>query len=107
MARIVAVFMVAIPLSNFIGSPLSALLLGLHGLVGLSGWQVLLIFEALPAILLGILCLVWLPNNPNQVKWLSSEQREWLSNTLTFEKNQLLNTEKQDTAEQKKVSLSF
>ncbi|MCH2001106.1 MFS transporter [Acinetobacter seifertii] len=102
MARIVAVFMVAIPLSNFIGSPLSALLLGLHGLVGLSGWQVLLIFEALPAILLGILCLVWLPNNPNQVKWLSSEQREWLSNTLTFEKNQLLNTEKQDTAEQKK-----
>ena len=45
MARIVAVFMVAIPLSNFIGSPLSALLLGLHGLVGLSGWQVLLILK--------------------------------------------------------------
>ncbi len=86
MARIVAVFMVAIPLSNFIGSPLSALLLGLHGLVGLSGWQVLLIFEALPAILLGILCLVWLPNKPNHVKWLSSEEREWLSSTLTFEK---------------------
>ena len=35
MARIVAVFMVAIPLSNFIGSPLSALLLGLHGFTGL------------------------------------------------------------------------
>ncbi|EXR60118.1 major Facilitator Superfamily protein [Acinetobacter sp. 25977_6] len=102
MARIVAVFMVAIPLSNFIGSPLSALLLGLHGLVGLSGWQVLLIFEALPAILLGILCLVWLPNKPNHVKWLSSEEREWLSSTLTFEKNQQLNTEKQDSAEQKK-----
>ena len=87
MARIVAVFMVAIPLSNFIGSPLSALLLGLHGLLGLSGWQVLLILEALPAILLGLLCLVWLPNTANNVKWLNQEEKEWLSSTLTFEKS--------------------
>lgn len=107
MARIVAIFMVAIPLSNFFGSPLSALLLGLHGLLGFSGWQVLLMLEALPAIILGFLCLVWLPNRPSDVKWLNPEEKNWLSNTLTFERNQQLKLEENDNAEQKKSKLKL
>jgi len=35
----VAIFMVAIPASSFIGSPISAALLELEGLGGLHGWQ--------------------------------------------------------------------
>jgi len=53
-ARIVAMFMVAIPLSSFFGSPLSALLLTLDGAGSLHGWQWLLIAEAVPAVLLGL-----------------------------------------------------
>ena len=47
--RIVAVFMVAIPVSSFLGSPVSAALLGLDGLFGLRGWQAMFVLEAVPA----------------------------------------------------------
>jgi MFS transporter, ACS family, tartrate transporter len=50
-ARIVAMFMVAIPVSSFLGSPLSAALLTLDGVGGLRGWQWLLICESIPALL--------------------------------------------------------
>ena len=53
-ARIIASFMVAIPLANFIGSPLSGLILTLDGWLGLRGWHLLFIIEGLPAVLLGI-----------------------------------------------------
>ena len=53
-ARIVAVFMVAIPLSSFLGSPISGALLAMDGLLGLRGWQWLFIVEAIPAVLLGL-----------------------------------------------------
>src|SRR3954471_19603989 len=44
--RIVAVFMVSIPLSSFLGSPISGALLAMDGLLGLRGWQWLFIVEA-------------------------------------------------------------
>ena len=46
--------MVAIPLANSIGSPLSGLILTLDGWFGLRGWHLLFIIEGLPAVLLGI-----------------------------------------------------
>ena len=82
--RIVALFMVAIPVSSFIGSPISASLLSLRGF-GLQGWQWLFIAEAMPAVLLGLLVLVVLPNRPAEAKWLSAEQREWLIGRLDSE----------------------
>ena len=45
-ARIIGYFMAAIPLSTVIGAPVSGLLLGLDGFVGLKGWQWLFILEA-------------------------------------------------------------
>jgi MFS family permease len=82
--RIVAVFMMAIPTSSFLGSPISAALLSFRGL-GLQGWQWLFILEAPPAVLFGLLTLIWLPNRPAEAKWLSSEQRQWLIQRLESE----------------------
>ena len=79
-ARIVAMFMVAIPLSSFFGSPLSAALLTLDGMAGLRGWQWLLILEAVPAILLGLATLVVLPSRPAEATFLTPEQKSWLQN---------------------------
>jgi MFS transporter, ACS family, tartrate transporter len=45
-ARIIGIFMVAIPVSGFIGSPISGALLGLHGWLRLRGWQWVFILEA-------------------------------------------------------------
>ena len=55
-ARIIALFTVAIPISSFLGSPISAALLGANGWLGLRGWQWMFIIEAAPAVLLGF-CL--------------------------------------------------
>lgn len=87
-ARMVAIFMVAIPGANFIGSPLSGLLLSLDGWLGMRGWHWLFILEGIPAILLGIACLFVLTNRPSEAKWLTQEQRTWLTERLAHE-NQL------------------
>ena len=84
--RIVAIFMVAIPLSSFLGSPISAALLGTDGMLGLHGWQWLFILEAVPAVLLGVACLFVLQDGPAKARWLTPEQRGWLQARLDAEK---------------------
>jgi len=64
-AKAVGIFMAAIPLSNFFGSPLAGLLLRLHWL-GLPGWRWLFLLEGVPAILLGIVVLFALTDRPQQ-----------------------------------------
>ncbi len=74
-ARIIASFMVAIPLANFIGSPLSGLILSLDGWLGLRGWHLLFIIEGLPAVLLGIAARFVLRDRPHRANWLNAEQK--------------------------------
>jgi D-galactonate transporter len=85
-AKVVGIFMVAIPVSTFLGSPVSGAILDVDGFLGLRGWQWLFILEAVPAVILGILVLVWLPDRPGNAKWLTQDQREWLEDRLAAEK---------------------
>lgn len=78
-ARVTAGFMTAIPIASFVGSPLSAALLGLHGIRGLSGWQWMFILEGLPAVVLGIVVLFYLTDRVTQARWLLPEERAWLA----------------------------
>ena len=84
-ARVVGYFMTALPLSTVIGAPLSGLLLGVGGGTGLSGWQWLFIIEAVPAVLFGIVVLIFLTDRPEQAEWLAAEERNWLVNKLAQE----------------------
>jgi ACS family tartrate transporter-like MFS transporter len=81
--RIVAIFMVAIPISSFLGSPISASLLQMEGYLGFHGWQWMFVIEAVPAVLLGIACFFVLPNGPADARWLTDAQRSWLTERLT------------------------
>ncbi|PBQ18414.1 MFS transporter [Pseudomonas congelans] len=85
-ARMVAIFMVAIPGANFLGSPLSGYLLTLDGWMGMRGWHWLLVLEGIPAVLLGIACLFILTDRPAQARWLDDEQRTWLVDKLDEER---------------------
>ena len=85
-AKIVGIFMVAIPVSTFLGSPVSGAILDVDGVMGLRGWQWLFILEAVPAVLLGLLVLFVLPDRPADAKWLPPAQREWLENRLHAER---------------------
>jgi ACS family tartrate transporter-like MFS transporter len=87
-SRIVAIFMAAIPVSNILGSLVSGVLLSLHGLWGLTGWQWLFIIEAIPAVLLGAAFYVYMTDRPEQADWLEPAQREWLIARLAAERTQ-------------------
>lgn len=84
-ARIVGWFTVAIPVSAFLGSPLSAALLGADGFLDLRGWQWMFILEGVPAVLLGLACLFVLKDRPAAATWLSPAQRDWLTARLNAE----------------------
>jgi ACS family tartrate transporter-like MFS transporter len=73
------------PLSYVIGSPLAGLLLGLSWLA-LRGWRWLFILEGIPAVLLGLITLVYLTDWPRQATWLPSDEREWIIAKLEKEK---------------------
>jgi len=73
-----AIPMLAIPLSVVIGSPISGYLMSMRTPWGLAGWQWMLIAEALPAILLGILAWLYFPDRLHDVRWLSDDERQWL-----------------------------
>ena len=84
-ARAVAGFMMANPLSSAIGGPLAGLLLTLDSKMGLAGWQWLFLIEGIPAVVLGVVVLVYLPDTPADARWLSPEQRAALSERVRRE----------------------
>lgn len=85
-ARIVGWFMFAIPISTVIGSPISGYILNMDGVGGMHGWQWLFILEAAPALILAAVVLMFLPDGPQDAKWLTQEERHWLQETLATER---------------------
>ncbi|MGJ5179850.1 MFS transporter [Bradyrhizobium oligotrophicum] len=84
-ARFLAAFAVAVPVSTVIGAPVSSLLLGLDGTMGLRGWQWLFIVEGIPSVVLGLVTWFYLTNRPEHASWLSAEQKAWLAARLEAE----------------------
>jgi D-galactonate transporter len=78
-ARAVALFLTSTALSGVIGGPLSGALLKLGGMGGLMGWQWLFLLEGIPAVVLGLATLRYLDDLPAEARWLSIEEREWLT----------------------------
>lgn len=87
-ARAIALFMTATALAGVVGGPLSGAILTIDGFLGLAGWQWLFVLEGLPAIALGAVVLVYLPDRPQEAHWLSAEQRRWLVARLKLEHRQ-------------------
>ncbi len=84
-AKVVAIFMAAIPISNIIGSPVSGLLLKLHW-YDMAGWRWLFILEGAPAILFGVITIFFLTDRPQQAKWLPKDEQQWIISTLDAER---------------------
>lgn len=85
-ARVVGVFMLAIPIASAVGTPLAAWLIQTgHGVFGLAGWRFMMICVGLPAVLLGVICWFYLTDGPTDAKWLTCDQRRWLTEHLAAE----------------------
>ena len=85
-SRIIGIFMTAIPISIVSGSLISSQILRLGDWGGLASWQWLFILEAIPAIILGFVVMVYLTDGPAQAKWLEPAQREWLARRIADER---------------------
>ncbi|HXJ23460.1 MAG TPA: MFS transporter [Polyangia bacterium] len=83
-ARAFALFMLAVPMSNVVGAPISGLLLGVHW-GGLAGWRWLFLLEGLPAIVLGVVTIFVLTDRPAQARWLTAAERGHLEAELAAE----------------------
>ena len=86
--RVIGAFMAAIPLSSAIGSPISGMILGMHGIWGLEGWQWLFIIEAAPAVVLAFVTYFYLTDRPTDATWLAPDERSWLTGRLDAERRQ-------------------
>ena len=86
-AKTIALFMTATAVSGVIGGPISGMLLTMHGIAGLSGWQWLFILEGVPASILGFIVFFYLTDRPEHAKWLSAEERLWLLEQFQKETN--------------------
>jgi len=86
--RMVAILMMALPVSSVLGSPLSAALMNFDGFFNLRGWHWLFIIEGVPAAMLGILVRVVLPSRPAEARWLSQEEKDWLRKAMAQEQRE-------------------
>lgn len=80
--RAMSIFYIGATLASVVGLPISGSLLGLDGAAGLAGWRWLFLAEGLPAVVLGLLVLLLLPETPRAAGWLSKDERGWLEASL-------------------------
>jgi MFS family permease len=78
-AKMIAVFMSGIPVAGILGNPLSGWIMdAFHNTRGLDGWQWMFLIEAIPAVLIGLVTLLYLDNDVKSAKWLSDEEKKVL-----------------------------
>ena len=84
--RITALFMTGIALAGVLGGPLSGAIMKLaDGRNGWAGWQWMFLLEGLPAVLIGIIVLMYLDDRISDAKWLSEEERALLAANIAAE----------------------
>lgn len=93
-AQVIALFMAAAPISSMLGSPLAGTILSLHGALGLKGWQLMFMLDALAAVLLGVFTFFYLCDRPEKNRWLTEKETDWLVTTLAEESKDKTHQEK-------------
>ncbi|NLP63038.1 MFS transporter [Paraburkholderia sacchari] len=74
--RVTGYLMASTALAGIIGGPVSAwIMVHMAGLLGLKGWQWLLLAEGLPSLLLGALAFLILSDRPADARWLSDKEK--------------------------------
>ncbi len=76
--RAIAGMLTSLQISAIIGAPLAGSILGISFL-GLKGWRILFVLEAIPALVFGLVLYFWLADWPHQVRWLTDREKEYLA----------------------------
>lgn len=86
-AKILSLFYLAQPLTTVVGAPLAGWLINQHGLFGLEGWRIMFFGVGVPAIIVGVIAWFYLVDKPADAKWLTREEKNWLSKALDKERD--------------------
>ncbi len=82
-ARVMALFLIAVPFSGVMGAPLSGWIIShFHGVHDFAGWQWMLIIEGIPPVILGALVYFVLSDKPSDAKWLNDREKAVLQACL-------------------------
>jgi len=92
-ARVMAIVLLAGPVANIFGGPLSSWILSnLNGMHGYAGWKWMFFLEGAPCILIGIFVFFYLVDSPNHAAWLSNSEREIILRQLDSPSNERSHT---------------
>jgi len=83
-ARAIAVLLTSLQVSGILGAPFAGWLTGVP-LLGLHGWQVLFLVEALPAVVFGVVIAFWMADWPREARWLTEEEKDFLARRYEHE----------------------
>jgi MFS transporter, ACS family, tartrate transporter len=84
--KAIALMLTSLQVSAIVGSPFAGWMLGMQFL-GLQGWQILFIFESIPAVIFGIAIFFFLADWPEQATWLTAEEKQYLMTCYQEETN--------------------
>jgi MFS transporter, ACS family, tartrate transporter len=84
-AHAIAVVLLGVPVTSIFGGPFSGMILDHIHWLGLNSWRWLLVLEALPSVLCGVLTYFVLPERPALAKFLMPEEKTWILEELAQE----------------------
>jgi MFS family permease len=84
-SKVLSLFYLAQPLTIVIGAPVAAVLMQQQGLFDLAGWRIMFFGVAIPAIIVGVGAWFYLTDKPEDAKWLTRAEKQWLIAELARE----------------------
>jgi len=87
-AQAIALFLAGLPVTSILGAPVSGFILDRVHWLGVSSWRWLLILEGIPAVVCGVLTYFLLPSRPAEAKFLTRNEKDWITEELKQEENQ-------------------
>jgi ACS family tartrate transporter-like MFS transporter len=88
-ASVISMFLLAMPITYLFGAPISTALMEYMHFGGISGWRWMLFVEGLPAVIGGVICYVYLTDSPEDARWLSRAEKDWLAREFERERTSL------------------
>jgi ACS family tartrate transporter-like MFS transporter len=81
----IVLYLTGLPVASILGAPVSGLILDHVHWLGVSSWRWLLILEAVPAVVCGVLTYFLLPSRPAEAKFLARDEKDWIIAELARE----------------------
>ncbi|RWR04668.1 MFS transporter [Paenirhodobacter populi] len=82
-AKMFALFQMGSPAAGIFGNPLSGWIMdSFHGKGNWQGWQWMFMIEAIPALVLGVVILLFLDNSVKGAKWLGDDEKAMIARDI-------------------------